>query len=503
MIFAPLFILKSYLPEPIDVSFSSLIPKGQKAEQSSQAQEFKLIGEGASSMVFSLHPHLTHHMCVNLPSMSLPPVSVNLGLISALTDTHVNIQAEELTADDSPWPMRNSENDAEQNQRFTNDCLSVNLSPRWQCLPCILVTLTPSLVLFNSLPFTLLICRGDVDAFQIPSLEAEYTSNLGLFKFGLQLAENNVVFAKRSLKLVDHIRPQWADEADQPLEIPLFGTVTFRMKISDEHFLDVVLHSTCSHGFQRIFIESSLYIENYFSEPLRFGFGNSKNIIVNSFDEHKTDAFRSCIPDQTNKAINLLLRDDVVEISSAFGEKSQPILIRNPPFCQENWALVELYKENNHQRMMRIFPMIKVRPRYLIRNDTPFEMTIVDVGSRTKTDILIPAKSEIFYQPASSTNSSLGQLVEPKIKLTCLGKEQILPLALGKYGLITPDASLNVSIEGRSRSQRRISITVFHEKKDEVKLAKIERRLKLNLTLTVYQSTCQAKRRFFQLRFQN
>jgi len=60
-----------------------------------------------------------------------------------------------------------------------------------------------------------------------------------------------------------------------------------------------------------------------------------------------------------------------------------------------------------------------------------------------------------------------------------LGKEEILPLALGKYGLITPDASLNVSIEGRSRSQRRISITVFHEKKDEVKLAKIERRLKL------------------------
>ena len=91
------------------------------------------------------------------------------------------------------------------------------------------MTLTPSVVLFNSLPFTLSICPGGQDAFQIPSGEEEYTSNLGIFRFGLQLDGSPAIYFHRSLNLVDHVRPQWADEAAEPLEIPLDGNTKVRI----------------------------------------------------------------------------------------------------------------------------------------------------------------------------------------------------------------------------------------------------------------------------------
>ena len=85
------------------------------------------------------------------------------------------------------------------------------------------------MVLFNSLPFTLIICPDGKDAFQIPSGEEDYSSNLRVFRFGLQLDGYRVIFFQRSLNLVDHVRPQWADEAAEPLEIPLDGSTKVRI----------------------------------------------------------------------------------------------------------------------------------------------------------------------------------------------------------------------------------------------------------------------------------
>ena len=73
----------------------------------------------------------------------------------------------------------------------------------------------------------------------------------------------------------------------------------------------------------------------------------------------------------------------------------------------------------------------------------------------------------------SKSSNENGQLVEPKIQLACDGIVQLIPLALGKYGMRLTDVSLVIEVEEKCRNQRRISISEFRVDSKQAKSSKM------------------------------
>lgn len=176
------------------------------------------------------------------------------------------------------------------------------------------------------------------------------------------------------------------------------------MQLSGAKDIDIVVHSVCSHGFQRIFVESSLIIENMTSKVLQFETENSKTIANPKLSERDDQSFRICIPSQSDQHVSLNIGDKKIATISTDerNKRTQSIMLENPLLHYDDWAIIQIEKENDFQRKISIRELtIECPPRYVVYNDSLVTLYITDACTNNHKNIALEPKMTIFYHPSN------------------------------------------------------------------------------------------------------
>ena len=176
------------------------------------------------------------------------------------------------------------------------------------------------------------------------------------------------------------------------------------MQLTEGNTIDIVVHSVCTHGFQRIFIESPVIIENMTSKVLQFENKKYKSIATQKLNEKGDQSFRICVANQSDHQLFLNIGDEKIATISTdqCNKTTQSIMLENPPLHQDDWAIIQIEKENDFQRKVIICELtVEYPPRYLVYNDSSVSLSLTDAASKNAKSIQLDPKMTIFYHPST------------------------------------------------------------------------------------------------------
>ncbi|XP_029101804.1 vacuolar protein sorting-associated protein 13B isoform X3 [Scleropages formosus] len=274
VIFSPLFVMRSHLPDPIIIHIE---------KRSLGLRESQLIpGQGQEESLLNVESDLTHHLTFQAreeEEVSQCAVPISTGLIKQIVNKapgggsqeHIlpDFYGKEVCAE-PPWPYVKKVSDrATEPLAQWDSPMQVKLSAWKPGLNTLLVELLPWALLANRSHWDLWLFEGESIVLQIPAGKIIVPPNFKeAFQIGIYWADTNTVHKSAALKLVhDLTSPRWNEgsgadvltlDEEGFLEVDIMlGALPARQKVCQ-----FCVSSAVRHGIQILQIEDRTILVN-------------------------------------------------------------------------------------------------------------------------------------------------------------------------------------------------------------------------------------------------
>ncbi|XP_027872491.1 vacuolar protein sorting-associated protein 13B isoform X1 [Xiphophorus couchianus] len=249
VIFSPLFVMRSHLPEPLVVHIE---------KRSLGLKETQLIpGQGHQEPLLNTEAELTHHLIFQAredKDASHCAVPISTGLIKQIMNKTGNEDnPEHILADfygpktttESPWPYVTKDTDRSALEPLAqwDSPMQVKLSQWKPGLNTLLVELLPWALMVNDSQWDLWLFEGETIVLQIPAGKVIVPPNFKeAFQIGIYWAHTNTVHKSTALKLVhDLTSPRWKE-----------GTSSVVVTLDEEGYVEVDISLGAFPGKQKV-----------------------------------------------------------------------------------------------------------------------------------------------------------------------------------------------------------------------------------------------------------
>lgn len=273
IVFSPLFIVRSHLPDPIIIHLE---------KRSLGLSETQIIaGRGQENPLQNVEPDLVHHLTFQAreeydPSDCAVPIST--ALIKQITTkiqpgSTVNEMLDEFYGSEKSheptWPY--SQKDSDRNEQLSqwDSPMRVRLSVWRPYVRTLLIELLPWALLINQSKWDLWLFEGEKIVLQVPAGKIVIPPNFQeAFQIGIYWANTNTVHKSLAIKLVHNLTsPKWKDGGNGEvvtLDEEAFVDAEIRLGAFPGHqkLCQFCISSMVQHGIQVIQIEDKTTVIN-------------------------------------------------------------------------------------------------------------------------------------------------------------------------------------------------------------------------------------------------
>ncbi|KAM6089237.1 intermembrane lipid transfer protein VPS13B isoform 6-T7 [Chlamydotis macqueenii] len=217
IVFSPLFIVRSHLPDPIIIHLE---------KRSLGLNETQVIpGKGQEKALQNIEPDLTHHLTFQAreeddPSECAVPISTTL-IKQIATKSHPGGNVSQILSDfygtgnppQPAWPYSRKDSDSNEQLSQWDSPMRVKLSVWKPCVKTLLIELLPWALLINQSKWDLWLFEGEKIVLQVPTGKVIVPPNFEeAFQVGIYWANTNTVHKSVAIKLVHNVTsPKWKD----------------------------------------------------------------------------------------------------------------------------------------------------------------------------------------------------------------------------------------------------------------------------------------------------
>nr|XP_030122339.3 vacuolar protein sorting-associated protein 13B isoform X1 [Taeniopygia guttata]XP_030122340.3 vacuolar protein sorting-associated protein 13B isoform X1 [Taeniopygia guttata] len=273
IVFSPLFIVRSHLPDPIILHIE---------KRSLGLNETQVIpGKGQEKALQNIEPDLTHHLTFQAreeddPSECAVPISTTL-IKQIVTKSHpggnVGQVLSEFYGIASPpqpaWPYNRKDSDSNEQLSQWDSPMRVKLSMWKPCVRTLLIELLPWALLINQSKWDLWLFEGEKILLQVPSGKVIIPPNFEeAFQLGIYWANTNTVHKSVAVKLVHNVTsPKWKDtDNGEVVTLDEEGFVEAEIKLGafpgHQKLCEFCISSMVRQGIQILQIEDKTTIIN-------------------------------------------------------------------------------------------------------------------------------------------------------------------------------------------------------------------------------------------------
>nr|XP_037855795.1 vacuolar protein sorting-associated protein 13B isoform X6 [Chlorocebus sabaeus] len=273
IVFSPLFIMKSHLPDPIIIHLE---------KRSLGLSETQIIpGKGQEKPLQNIEPDLVHHLTFQAreeydPSDCAVPISTSL-IKQIATKVHprgtVNQILDEFYGPEKSlqpiWPYNKKDSDRNEQLSQWDSPMRVKLSIWKPYVRTLLIELLPWALLINESKWDLWLFEGEKIVLQVPAGKIIIPPNFQeAFQIGIYWANTNTVHKSVAIKLVHNLTsPKWKDGGNGEvvtLDEEAFVDTEVRLGAFPGHqkLCQFCISSTVQQGIQIIQIEDKTTIIN-------------------------------------------------------------------------------------------------------------------------------------------------------------------------------------------------------------------------------------------------
>ncbi|XP_028325510.1 vacuolar protein sorting-associated protein 13B isoform X2 [Gouania willdenowi] len=283
VVFSPLFIMRSYLPDPLIVH----IEKRSLGQKESQL----IRGKGHQEPLLNTEADLTHHLTFQArededASQCAVPISTSL-IKQILHKSGSDDKPEHILADfysrkadaDPPWPYVDKETDRSVVEPLAqwDSPMQVKLSCWKPGLNTLLVELRPWALLANNSQWDLWLFEGETIVLQIPAGKIIVPPNFKEpFQIGIYWAHTNTVHKSTALKLVhDLTSPRWKEGSSSVVvtldeEGYVETDITLGSFPGRQKLCQFCVSSAVRHGIQILHVEDRTILVNNTSSFIHY-----------------------------------------------------------------------------------------------------------------------------------------------------------------------------------------------------------------------------------------
>ncbi|NWY01214.1 VP13B protein, partial [Nothoprocta ornata] len=273
IVFSPLFIVRSHLPDPIIIHLE---------KRSLGLSETQVIpGQGQEKPLQNIEPDLTHHLTFQAreeddPSECAVPISTAL-IKQIATKSHPGGSANHILSEfygaASPpqptWPYNRKDSDSSEQLSQWDSPMRVKLSVWKPCVKTLLIELLPWALLINQSKWDLWLFEGEKIVLQIPTGKVIIPPNFEeAFQIGIYWANTNTVHKSVAIKLVHNVTsPKWKDvDTGEVVTLDEEGFVEAEIKLGafpgHQKLCQFCISSMVQQGIQILQIEDKTTIIN-------------------------------------------------------------------------------------------------------------------------------------------------------------------------------------------------------------------------------------------------
>ncbi|NXA45453.1 VP13B protein, partial [Nothocercus julius] len=273
IVFSPLFIVRSHLPDPIIIHLE---------KRSLGLSETQVIpGKGQEKPLQNIEPDLTHHLTFQAreeddPSECAVPISTAL-IKQIATKCHPGGTANQILGEfygtASPpqpaWPYNRRDSDSSEQLSQWDSPMRVKLSVWKPCVKTLLIELLPWALLINQSKWDLWLFEGEKIVLQIPTGKVIIPPNFEeAFQVGIYWANTNTVHKSVAIKLVHNVTsPKWKDiDTGEVVTLDEEGFVEAEIKLGafpgHQKLCQFCISSMVQQGIQILQIEDKTTIIN-------------------------------------------------------------------------------------------------------------------------------------------------------------------------------------------------------------------------------------------------
>uniref|UniRef100_A0A8C3RDG3 Vacuolar protein sorting 13 homolog B n=1 Tax=Cyanoderma ruficeps TaxID=181631 RepID=A0A8C3RDG3_9PASS len=273
IVFSPLFIVRSHLPDPIIIHIE---------KRSLGLNETQVIpGKGQEKALQNIEPDLTHHLTFQAreeddPSECAVPISTTL-IKQIATKSHPGGNVSQVLSEfygiASPpqpaWPYNRKDSDSNEQLSQWDSPMRVKLSVWKPCVKTLLIELLPWALLINQSKWDLWLFEGEKILLQVPSGKVIIPPNFEeAFQVGIYWANTNTVHKSVAIKLVHNVTsPKWKDaDNGEVVTLDEEGFVEAEIKLGafpgHQKLCEFCISSMVRQGIQILQIEDKTTIIN-------------------------------------------------------------------------------------------------------------------------------------------------------------------------------------------------------------------------------------------------
>ncbi|XP_014735252.1 PREDICTED: vacuolar protein sorting-associated protein 13B isoform X1 [Sturnus vulgaris] len=273
IVFSPLFIVRSHLPDPIIIHIE---------KRSLGLNEMQVIpGKGQEKALQNIEPDLTHHLTFQAreeddPSECAVPISTSL-IKQIATKSHPGGNVSQVLSEfygtagppQPAWPYNRKDSDSNEQLSQWDSPMRVKLSVWKPCVKTLLIELLPWALLINQSKWDLWLFEGETILLQVPSGKVIIPPNFEeAFQVGIYWANTNTVHKSVAIKLVHNVTsPKWKDaDNGEVVTLDEEGFVEAEIKLGafpgHQKLCEFCISSMVRQGIQILQIEDKTTIIN-------------------------------------------------------------------------------------------------------------------------------------------------------------------------------------------------------------------------------------------------
>lgn len=273
IVFSPLFIVRSHLPDPIIIHLE---------KRSLGLNETQVVpGKGQEKALQNIEPDLTHHLTFQAreeddPSECAVPISTTL-IKQIATKSHPGGNVSQILSEfygtanprQPAWPYNKKDSDSSEQLSQWDSPMRVKLSVWKPCVKTLLIELLPWALLINQSKWDLWLFEGEKIVLQVPTGKVMIPPNFEeAFQVGIYWANTNTVHKSVAIKLVhDVTSPKWKDaENGEVVTLDEEGFVEAEIKLGafpgHQKLCQFCISSMVRQGIQILQIEDKTTIIN-------------------------------------------------------------------------------------------------------------------------------------------------------------------------------------------------------------------------------------------------
>ncbi|XP_066482661.1 intermembrane lipid transfer protein VPS13B isoform X2 [Tiliqua scincoides] len=415
IVFSPLFIMRSHLPDPIIIHLE---------KRSLGLNEIQIIpGKGQEKSLQNIEPNLTHHLTFQAreeddPSECAVPISTAL-IKQITTKLNAGGTANEILAEfygcgsshQPVWPY--IKKDFVSNEQLTqwDSPMRVKLSVWKPCVKTLLIELLPWALLINHSKWDLWLFEGEKIVLQIPAGKTMIPPNFQeAFQIGIYWANTNTVHKSVAIKLVHNITsPKWKDgDNEEVVTLDEEGFVEAEIRLGafpgHQKLCQFCISSIVQRGIQILQIEDKSIIIN--NTPYQIYYRPQLSIMNPQLREEyshvldsSTFSICSAVESETENANSILFWDLMSDTSQSISDMSP---------LQKYILLSFKHSINGHTSPCWSTPAA-------IRQEFPRQSIAIPIGERNENGFCTRGIALTYQEHLGVTYLTLSEDPSPRI----------------------------------------------------------------------------------------